>query len=135
MPPIRSLSSQVNSQTNKPLSVSSTITKIESITTTKTNGNTADDILMEEMLLEEQEQCPVKSIDLDSLTIPESSNQKSTVKDEPTKTIPTSVSTPTPSQTKKPYTLYKVQHVNHMTPPLSSRHKKPATKESTTTRK
>ncbi|CAF4447883.1 unnamed protein product, partial [Rotaria magnacalcarata] len=43
----------------------------------------------------------------------------------------TSVPSLTPSPTKKPYTLYKVPHTNHMTPPLSSRHKKQTKKEST----
>jgi hypothetical protein len=121
-------------------------------TISKTNGNTADDMLMEEMLLEEeQEQIPVKSIDLDNLTIPEISTKNTNNKDEPMKIIPiisvatttttitatTTTSTSssiTPSPTKKPYTLYKVPHTNHMTPPLSSRHKKQSIKDSTITR-
>ncbi|CAF1300387.1 unnamed protein product [Rotaria sp. Silwood1] len=163
-PPVRLLSSQIKSESVKPLSVPSIPAKVESKTntndsiqstiTSKTNGNTADDMLMEEMLLEEeQEQSPVKSIDLDSLTIPEASIQKIDSKEESIKVITptttattatvtitttttsttTSVPSLTPSPTKKPYTLYKVPHTNHMTPRLSSRHKKQSKKESSTT--
>ncbi len=109
---------------------------------------------MEEMLLEEeQEQIPVKSIDLDSLTIPEISTKNTDNKDDSMKVLPiisiattssittttttTSISSSsslTPSPAKKPYTLYKVPHTNHMTPPLSSRHKKQTIKDSILTR-
>jgi hypothetical protein len=119
---------------------------------------------MEEMLLEEeQEQIPVKSIDLDSLTIPDISTKKIDNKNDAMKTVPTtSIATTTttittttaasstamtattttttvvsssltPSPAKKPYTLIKVPHTNHMTPPLSSRRKKQTTKDSITT--
>ncbi|CAF0936998.1 unnamed protein product [Rotaria sordida] len=158
--PVRLSSSQVKSESIKPLSVPSIPVKVESKTntnesiqstiTSKTNGNTADDMLMEEMLLEEeQEQSPVKSIDLDNLTIPETLTEKIDNKEESMKVIPTTTTvtpipttttlstiTPVPSlipsPTKKPYTLYKVPHTNHMTPPLSSRHKKQTKKESST---
>lgn len=112
-------------------------------------------MLMEEMLLEEeQEKIPFKSIDLDSLTIPDTSTQKvqkneesikptpttsvsittTTITTTPTTTSTTTASSSTPSPTKKPYTLYKVPHTNHMTPPLSSRHKKQTKTDSLTTR-
>ncbi|CAF2969972.1 unnamed protein product [Rotaria sp. Silwood2] len=171
VPPVRLSSSQVQPEAVKPLPVPSIPAKVESKTntndsiqstiTSKTNGNTADDMLMEEMLLEEeQEQSPVKSIDLDNLTIPETSTEKTDNKEESMKVITitttaavttttttttvtaaattttstiTSVPSLTPSPTKKPYTLYKVPHTNHMTPPLSSRHKKQTKKESSTT--
>ncbi len=153
-------SSQIKPEPIKPISVpaqvestTNTNDSSKSTTTSKTNSGTADNILMEEMLLEEeQEQSPLKSIDLDSLTIPETATQKPDNKDEPTKVIPTtsvatttttisttttttitSASSLTPSPTKKPYTLYKVPHTNHMTPPLSSRHKKQTKKESSIT--
>jgi hypothetical protein len=122
-------------------STASTTNSSKPIETSKTNGGTADDMLMEEMLLEEEkEQTPVKSIDLDSLTIPEISTQKIDVKEEPIKIITTtatvtSIPSLTPSPTKKPYTLYKVPHTNHTTPPLSSRHKKQIKKDSSITRK
>jgi len=124
-------------------------------TTSKPNGGTADDMLMEEMLLEEEkEQSPVKTIDLDSLTIPETSSQKSDIKQEPIKpiatttvatppittvtttttSVTTSASSSTPSPTKKLYTLYKVPHTNHVTPPLASRHKKQIKNEPSNTR-
>ncbi|CAM4897708.1 unnamed protein product [Rotaria socialis] len=152
VPPTRLSLPQVKSDAIKPLPAPPIPTNIESktnttdsIQSTKTNGNTADDMLMEEMLLEEeQEQSPVKSIDIDSLTIPETSNKKPDNIEEPIKVIETTVTTAsiltatvtsisslTPSPTKKPYTLYKVPHTNHMTPPLSSRHKKQTKKEST----
>lgn len=88
---------------------------------------------MEEMLLEEeQEQNPVKSIDLESVIIPGNSTQKPDKKTEVLPVISTTLVasqaaiTPslTPSPVKKPYTLYKVPHTNHTTPPRSSRHKK-----------
>jgi len=169
VPPVRLSSLQTKPEPIKPVSVPSVPAKVESMTnandsskstktttTSKTNGGTADDMLMEEMLLEEeQEQSPVKSIDLDSLTIPETSTKKPDNKNEPMKVIPitsvtttttttistttttattTSVPSLTPSPTKKPYTLYKALHTNHMTPPLSSRHKKQTKKESPITR-
>ncbi len=112
---------------------------------------------MEEMLLEEeQEQIPGKSIDLDSLTIPDISTKMTDNKDDAMKGIPTtsiatttinstmtttttttsaSSSSLTPSPAKKPYTLYKVPHTNHTTPPVSSRRKKQTTKDSTITRR
>ena len=118
-----------------------------SVPSRKTNGGTADDMLMEEMLLEEeQEQTPVKPIDLDSLTIPSTTTQKlDSMNAEPAKitTTPTTTTTPTnavsapsltPSPTKKIYKLYKVPRTNHTTPPLSSRHRKPSEKESSGTR-
>jgi hypothetical protein len=159
VPPVRLSSSQLKSEPIKPPSVPSVPAKIESTTdtthsskstTSKTNGGTADDMLMEEMLLEEeQEHSPVKSIDLDSLTIPEISTHKSDIQAESIKLITTTtVSTPptttistitsasslTPSPTKKLYTLYKVPHTNHVTPPLSSRHRKQTKKEPPITR-
>ncbi|CAF4579007.1 unnamed protein product, partial [Rotaria magnacalcarata] len=75
---------QVKSDAIKPLpappiptNVESKTNTTDSIQSTKTNGNTADDMLMEEMLFEEeQEQSPVKSIDIDNLTIPETPNKK-----------------------------------------------------------
>jgi hypothetical protein len=103
----------------------------------KSNGGTADDMLMEEMLLEEeQEHAPVKSIDLDSLTIPETTTLKLDSKNvEPAKiTTETPVPSLTPSPTKKLYKLYKVPRTNHTTPPLSSRHRKPSEKDSSRTR-
>ncbi len=147
-----SVPSKIESATNPTDSSKTTASKT---TASKTNGGTADDMLMEEMLLEEeQEQSPVKSIDLDSLTIPETSIKKTDTKEEPIKIITTTtVSTPpittvtttttlittsaaslTPSPTKKLYTLYKVPHTNHVTPPLSSRHKKQIKKEPSITR-
>lgn len=168
-PPVRISSPQVKSESTKPPSIpakleSKVTTTTDSVQSTKTNGNKADDMLMEEMLLEEeQEKSPIKPIDLDSLTIPEAATKKSdTTVQEPTKTdttttiptittatvISTTITTTTtisssvtsapsltPSPTKKPYTLYKVPHTNHMTPPMPSRHKKQIKKESSTTRK
>jgi hypothetical protein len=103
-------------------------------TTSQMNGHcSTDNMLMEEMLLEEEEEhrAHVKSIDLDSLTIPDNSTDKSHQKDDTTETKTTttaaavlSVPCLTPSPTKKPYTLYKVPHTNHTTPPSSSRQKK-----------
>jgi len=74
---------------------------------------------MEEMLLEEEEkQRPTKSIDLDSLTIPENATKPTNDTKQPIN--PTNS---TPSPTKKPYyVLHKVPHTNHTTPP---RQKKP----------
>ncbi|CAF2076606.1 unnamed protein product [Rotaria magnacalcarata] len=149
IPPTQLSLPQVKSDAIKPLpappiptNVESKTNTTDSIQSTKTNGNTADDMLMEEMLFEEeQEQSPVKSIDIDNLTIPETPNKKPDNIEEPMKVIQTaattltstvtSVPSLTPSPTKKPYTLYKVPHTNHMTPPLSARHKKQTKKEST----
>ena len=132
LPQVKSDSVQAQSGSLKPLSTSSKLQSTNG-STPQTNGKIADDMLMEEMLLEEeQEQCPVKPIDLDSLTI--SATKKSDKKQEPVEITSTTVKAATtahppvpsltPSPTKKPYTLYKVPHTNHTTPPLSSRHRK-----------
>ena len=145
---IRSSPTQVKLDSTKSLSpstptIQSTTTAINSSKSnsiSKTNGNTSGDVIMEEMLLEEeQEQNPVKSIDLENLTIPENSTEKPDNKNDSLPVISTTLvvlqasTTPslTPSPVKKPYTLYKVPHTNHTTPPRSSRHKKQTTKEVT----
>lgn len=89
---------------------------------TKSNSNKADDMLMEEMLLEEERKPnSIKPIDLDSLTIPESTNKSTNDTKQSTNS--------TPSPTKKPYyVLHKVPHTNHTTPP---RPKKPQIQQST----
>lgn len=145
---VRSSPTQVKLDSTKSRSpstptIQSTITAIHSSKSNsiaKTNGNTTGDVIMEEMLLEEeQEQNPVKSIDLENLTIPENSTKKPDKKNDSFPVISTIPVVPqasiapsaTPSPVKKPYTLYKVPHTNHTTPPRSSRHKKQTTKEVT----
>lgn len=88
---------------------------------TPTNGTSSDQIVMEEMLLDEREEKPVKNIDLDSLTIPSSSKGKEETN--PSTSTPTAPP-PVASPTKKPYTLYKVPNTNHTTPSLAARYKK-----------
>lgn len=118
------------------------------LNSSKTNGSTTGDVIMEEMLFEEeQKQNPVKSIDLENLMVPKTSIEKPDNKQQALPVIPTttialptvsttsSSSSPlTPSPVKKPYTLYKVPHTNHTTPPRISRQKKQLTKEVNTTR-
>ena len=145
MPPVRLSSAIIKPEPvqSKSLAGPSLPAKVESkssaqptsASTRKANGETADDMLMEEMLLEEeQEQTPVKSIDLDSLTIPETTTQKIDLKDEPVKDTAITTAPAVPSPTKKLYKLYKVPHTNHTTPPLSSRRKKPSDKDASLTR-
>lgn len=67
------------------------------------------------LLEEERKQHPIKPIDLDNLTIPESTTKPTNIIKPPTNS--------TPSPTKKPYyVLHKVPNTNHTTPP---RPKKP----------
>ena len=135
----------------------------------KTNGSAHSNVPLKEEILDKNEEWkpkPGKSVDLDSLTLLDTSAKQADTKQEPAKaestmtiapaapvtpvpittttvaTVTTTVTsvanivpTPssTPSPTKKPYTLYKVPHTNHMTPPLSSRHKKQTSKQSSNT--
>ncbi|CAF1434131.1 unnamed protein product [Adineta ricciae] len=141
----------------------------KSIGAPKTNGSAHSNVPLKEELLDKSEEKKPKlgkSVDLDSLTLIDTSVKQIDTKEEPVKTERTMTTAPTapvapvpitttaaataattvtsvaniapitsstPSPTKKPYTLYKVPHTNHMTPPLSSRHKKQAPKQSPNT--
>ena len=129
IPPIRSESIKLPSKTE------STTNSLKSVVTNVSKPNS--NLLMEEMLFEEeQKQNPIRTIDLDSLTIPETSTQKLVNKEKPiivtstiSKPTTTTTVTTTTSPTKIPYTLYKVPHTNHTTPPRSLSHKKQTKKD------